>query len=817
MRIPESWLRRFVSPDWTADGIAERLTMAGLEVEESTRVAPPFHGVVVGRVVEVARHPDADRLSVCAVDVGDGRMRTIVCGAPNVAADMRVACALPGAELPGGLKIRPVKMRGVASEGMLCSARELGLSDDHAGILSLDPALAPGAELRAALELDEAVFELKLTPNLAHCMSVLGVARELSALSGAPLHVPEFTPVAPTLDERLPVRVLAPDLCGRFSGRVIRGVDPAAPTPEWMKRRLERAGQRSITALVDISNYVMLELGRPTHVFDLDRIEGSLEVRWARAGERLELLNGQTVELDERVGVIAAGSQVESLAGIMGGEATAVSDATRNVYVEAAFWWPAAIAGRPRRFNLATDAGARFERGVDPATTVEHIECITRLIVDICGGRCGPVDDVVTGLPAREPVLMRADRARKVIGVDIDDDEIAAIFERLRLPARRDGGVFLVQPPPYRFDLQIEEDLIEEVVRIWGYERLPVRPPVGPMPMRPVPEARRGVAQLAHLVAARDYQEVVTYSFVESALDRRLSGIEAVRLLNPIAAQMDVMRTTLWGGLVETLRTNLNRKAARVRLFEIGRVFAAGVASAAGAADVADAGRGAADAGDVSDPQPVKGIAQPQRIGLLAYGPQYDEQWGLASRRSDFFDLKGDLEAVVEMPLRFEAAAHCALHPGRSARVLAGGEPIGWIGELHPELQHALELPLAPIVAELELAPALVRRMPAPEESSRFPPIVRDLALVVDADLPAARVLAEIDRARAGSAAAQVVHNVQLFDEYRGKGLENKEKSLAFRLWMQDTRRTLSEAEAADAVDEIVSQLARSIGARLRS
>ncbi|MCO5101601.1 MAG: phenylalanine--tRNA ligase subunit beta [Burkholderiaceae bacterium] len=798
MRIPESWLRRFVSPAWSAEEIAERLTMAGLEVEETMRAAPPFHGVVVARVDEVARHPAADRLSVCRVDAGAGRMRTIVCGAPNVVAGMRVACALPGAELPGALKIAPVKMRGVASEGMLCSARELGLSEDHSGILALDPALALGIDLREALALDEAVFEIKLTPNLAHCMSVFGVARELAALSGAPLDTPVFEAVQATLDDRLPVRVLAPDLCGRFSGRIVRGVDPSAQTPEWMKRRLERAGQRSITALVDISNYVMLELGRPTHVFDLDRIDGDLEVRWGRPGESLTLLNGQTVSLDERVGVIAAGDGVESLAGIMGGEATAVSDGTRNVYVEAAFWWPAAIAGRPRRYNLSTDAGARFERGVDPATTVEHLEYITRLIVDVCGGRAGPVDDVVTGLPVREPVRLRADRARKVIGVDIGDEEIASVFERLQLPARRDGGVFLVQPPSFRFDLQIEEDLIEEVVRIWGYERLPVRPPVGPMPMRPVPEARRSVAQLARAIAARDYQEVVTYSFVESALDRRLGGAEPIRLLNPIAAQMDVMRTSLWSGLVETLRANVNRKASRVRLFEIGRVFAADREQAAGSHQVA-------------------GIAQPLRVGLLAYGPQCDEQWGLATRGVDFFDLKGDLETIVEATLRFERAEHPALHPGRSARVFCEAQAIGWIGELHPQLQRELELPLAPILAEIDLASALVRRVPVHEESSRFPPIVRDLALVVDSALPVARVLAEIDEARASAPAAALVRNVRLFDEYRGKGLENKEKSLAFRLWMQDTRRTLSEAEAAEAVDAIVFRLTRSVGARLRS
>lgn len=801
MQIPESWLRSFASPDWSAAEIGERLTMAGLEVEDTRPAAPPFHGVVVAQVLSVARHPDADRLSVCSVDAGDGRPRRIVCGAPNVVAGMRVPCALPGAELPGGMAIRPVKMRGVESQGMLCSARELGLSEDHGGLLALSGDATIGADLRDALALDESVYTLKLTPNLAHCMSVYGVARELSAVSGAPLHEPSFAPVTPSIDDRLAVRVSAPDLCGRFSGRVVRGVDPRAPTPAWMKQRLERAGQRSITALVDISNYVMLELGRPTHVFDLDRIDGGLEVRWARAGEKLELLNGQTIELEPDVGVIAAGHQVESLAGIMGGNATAVGDETRNVYVEAAFWWPAAIAGRPRRYGLTTDAGARFERGVDASSTVEHLEHITRLILEICGGRAGPVDDVVTGLPRREPVKLRTARVSRVVGVEIEADEIAEIFERLRLPSVREGDGFVVLPPPYRFDLQIEEDLIEEVVRIHGYERLPVRPPVAPSPMRAAPEGRRSVHAAKREVASRDYQEAIHYSFVGAALDRQLSGVESIRLLNPIAAQMDVMRTTLWGGLVETLRANLNRKATRVRLFEAGRVFLR-------------------DPSVVSGSHQVHGIAQPQRLALLAYGPQLDEQWGAVTRRTDFFDMKGDLEAVAGIGLRFESARHCALHPGRSARIVVEGSEsrhLGWLGELHPALQSELDLPLPPVLAEIDLAPILVRGVPVFEEISKFPPVIRDLSLIVDATLPATRVLAEIVSACAAEAAAEVVKNVRLFDEYRGKGLENKEKSLAFRLWMQDTRRTLSEAEAAQAVDAIVARLERSIHARLRS
>ncbi len=798
MRIPESWLRSFASPGWAGTEIADRLTMAGLEVEEIHPAAPPFSGVVVAEVRSVARHPNADKLSVCEVDAGDGRLRTIVCGAPNVAVGMRVPCALPGARLPGGLAIELVKMRGIESHGMLCSARELGLSDDHSGLMALSADAPAGADLRGTLALDELIYTLKLTPNLAHCMSVHGVARELAAISGAPLREPVFEPAPVAIDDRLPVRVLAPDLCGRFSGRVVRGVDPGAPTPAWMRQRLERAGQRSISALVDISNYVMLELGRPSHVFDLDRIAGGLEVRWARAGERLALLNGQTVDLAADVGVIADARQVESLAGIMGGEATAVSGDTRDVYLEAAFWWPAAIAGRSRRYNFATDASARFERGVDAATTVDHLEYITRLVLAICGGQAGPLDDTITALPARAPVSLRIARARKVIGIDIPEAEIAAVFERLRLPARRENGRFVVTPPSYRFDLQIEEDLIEEVVRIWGYERLPLRPPKSGVSMRPVPEALRTVGALKRQVAARDYQEAIHYSFVAGTSDRRLSGCQPIRLLNPIAAQMDVMRTTLWGGLLETLRANLNRKASRVRLFELGRVFLA-------------------DASVTAGPQQVHGVAQPRRLGLLAFGSQLDEQWGAAARRVDFFDVKGDLEAVAAAALQFESAVHPALHPGRSARVRIGARALGWLGELHPALVQEYELTQPAIVAELDLEPLLERIVPVHVDVSKFPPVLRDLSLVVDSDRSAASVSAEIAAAVASEPAAQIVKHVRLFDEYRGKGLENKEKSLAFRLWMQDTRRTLSDAEAAAAVDAIVACLGRTIDARLRS
>jgi phenylalanyl-tRNA synthetase beta chain len=827
MRVPESWLRSFVSPDWSTDEIADRLTMAGLEVEEAVPAAPPFSGVIVGYVRAVERHPNADKLSVCQVDVGEDTLRTIVCGAPNVAVDMRVPCAVPGAELPGGFQIKPVKMRGVESQGMLCSARELGLSEDHSGLLALAADAPVGSDVRELLQLDDTVFTLKLTPNLAHCMSVYGVARELAALSGAPLEQPAIRAVPPAIDDRLEVKLSAPDLCGRFSGRVIRGVNGKAPTPDWMRQRLERAGQRSISALVDISNYVLLELGRPTHVFDLDKIHGALEVRWAREGETLELLNGQTVTLAADVGVIADERAVESLAGIMGGEATAVSDETQNIYVEAAFWWPEAIAGRARRYNFSTDAGARFERGVDPATTVEHIDYLTQLVLEICGGQPGPIDDRTSGLPARELVAMRTARARKVIGVEISDAEMLEALRSLGLPAELESDAnaarIVVAPPSWRFDLQIEEDLIEEVVRVWGYDRIPLRPPRAPAVLMEVPEAQRPVSRLKRAVAARDYQEVINYSFVESGLDARLSeygGVSrdsassntafsdassgatpaggAIRLLNPIAAQMDLMRTTLWGGLIENLRANLNRKAARVRLFEIGRVFRS-------------------DAGVEAGPAQVHGVAQPRKLALLAFGPAIEEHWSQPARAVDFYDLKGDLEVLVGRRLQTEAATHPALHPGRSARVLLDGRAIGWIGALHPAQQQALELPQAPILAELELEPLLAASVPVYEEVSRFPPAIRDLAVVVAADLPASRVLDEIAAAVAKVPAAAVVRSVRLFDEYRGKGLENKEKSLAFRLWMQDTGRTLSDADASEAVQEIVGWLGKKIGARLRA
>jgi phenylalanyl-tRNA synthetase beta chain len=815
MQFSEAWLRTYVDPPLEADELAARLTMAGLEVEQVEPVAPPFSGVVVARVLQVARHPNADKLTVCEVDAGRGKTLSIVCGAPNVAAGQRVPCALEGALLPGGLRIKSTTMRGVVSQGMLCSARELGLSEDHSGLLVLDDEAPIGADVRSYLQLDDRRFTIKLTPNRGDCLSVVGVAREVAAITGAPLTLPRFDAVAPTTGERLPVKLLAPDLCGRFSGRVIRGLNARAPTPAWMKRRLERSGQRSISALVDISNYVMLELGRPSHVFDLDKIAGGLEVRWGRAGERLELLNGQQVELDDWVGVIADARGVESLAGIMGGAATAVSLDTNNVYVEAAFWWPHAIQGRARRFNFSTDAAHRFERGVDFATTVEHVEYITRLIVDICGTRetrVGPIDDQITALPRRDPVRLRIDRCRKVIGVDIAAADIADVFARLGLPAERAGETFVVTPPSYRFDLEIEEDLIEEVARLWGFERIAAHPPLARATMRARPETRRSPHALRLAMAQAGYQELINFSFVEPAWESDFAGNAApIAVLNPIASQHAVMRSSLIGGLVAALKFNLNRQASRVRLFELGRVFLRDPAQPDGALAVA-------------------GIAQPQRLAALAYGPADDEQWGVAKREVDFFDVKGDLERLLQgKDLRFAAAAHPAFHPGRSARVEIDGRAAGWIGELHPRWQQKYELPRAPVLFEVDVEPLCELRLPRFEPVPKFPAVFRDVAFWIDADVPVQRVLDTVAALARTDARLACLRDIRLFDVYRASvadsskvaeaaanALLTKEKSLAFRCVLQDTEKTLSDTDADGAVAALVAGLSERLGARLR-
>jgi phenylalanyl-tRNA synthetase beta chain len=805
MQFPESWLRTLVNPAIPTDELAHRLTMAGLEVEDTVPAAPAFSGVVVGHIVEIAPHPDADKLRVCKVDDGAGELLQIVCGAPNAAAGLKVPLARVGAELPGGMKIGVAKMRGVQSSGMLCSARELGLSQDHAGLLELPADMTPGQSIREALNLDDTLFTLKMTPNRADCLSILGVAREVAALTGAPLSVPTAVAVPVTLDERLPVKVEAPDLCGRFGGRVIRGVNARAATPEWMKTRLERAGQRSVSALVDISNYVMLELGRPSHVFDLDKIRGDLSVRWAREGETLELLNGQTVTLDSTVGVVVAGDQVESLAGIMGGEATSVTLDTRNIYLEAAFWWPQSLAGRARRYKFSSEASHRGERGVDYATIPEHIEFITRLIIDICGGEAGPLDDQIINLPKREPVRMRLARCHRVLGVPVTQAEVAKIFGSLGLDFKIEGDDFNVTPPSYRFDLELEEDLIEEVARIYGFENIPVEPPMARAKMFSQPEIRRGAHALRRLAAAQDYQEVVNYSFVEADWERDYAGNETpVRLVNPIASHLSVMRSSLIGSLIANIRHNANRKQTRVRLFELGRVFMR-------------------DASVQDGPLEVAGVRQPMKLAGAAWGPAVEEQWGVATRQVDFYDVKMDVEALFGARgsrLRFEAASHPALHPGRSARIELDGKHVGWIGELHPRWAQQADLAHAPVVFELDAAALSEGELPQVRELSRQPIVVRDLALWVDAHVSAQSMLDTVAAVVKADPQLSVVQDARLFDVWREKAHGSEpvtEKSLAFRFWLQDPEVTLDEARVADCLARIKEALVAAHGARQRA
>lgn len=808
MQFSESWLRSMVDPKMTSDELSHLLTMSGLEVEEVEPVAPPFTHIVVGLVVETAKHPNADRLNVCQVDVGTGTMLNIVCGAPNVRPGLKVPCAMVGAILPPGADGKPFEiklgqLRGVESQGMLCSARELKLSEDQGGLLELPDDAPVGQNFRDYYELNDLKFTIKLTPNKADCLSVLGVAREVSALTGTPLKQPVFKAVAATITETLPVKISAPDLCGRFSGRVIRGLNAKAATPHWMKQRLERSGQRSISALVDISNYVMLELGRPTHVFDLDKIHGGLDVRWGKPGESLKLLNGNTVSVDEWIGVIADDQQIESLAGIMGGDATAVSLETQNIYLEAAFWWPQAIQGRARRFNFSTDAGHRFERGVDFATTVEHIERITALLVEICGTpatQIGPIDDQSVNLPKRDPVKVRTARAVRVIGVPLSDNQIADIFTRLGLAFTQESGVFSVTPPSYRFDIEIEEDLIEEIARVYGFENIPALPPVAPNAMYIAPENQRSLFTIRRQLADLDYQEVINFSFVEEAWEADFAGnLAPIRVVNPIASQMGVMRSTLVGSLVANVKYNLNRKLNRVRIFETGAVYMRSQEVQNG-------------------PLAVAGYDQPKRVTGLAYGPQADEQWGQASRTVDFFDVKADLEALfAPAALRFAKIEHPALHPGRSAQVLLGDQVVGFIGELHPRLQQKYELPLAPVLFEVDGLALQQRQVPAYVEISKFPAVVRDLAVVVKQAVYAQDLLDVFAAEQQQNPACRILQAIVLFDEYHGKGLENDEKSLAFRFTLQDTENTLQEDTVEAAMSALIAAVGKVPTAKLRT
>jgi phenylalanyl-tRNA synthetase beta chain len=786
MKISLAWLRELVLVQTPLGQLAHALTMGGLEVEEITPVAGEFSGIVVGLVKSVAPHPNADKLRVTEVDAGTGETLTIVCGAPNVAVGQKVPTALVGAKLPG-LEIKKAKLRGVESSGMLCSARELGLSEDHGGLLVLDAEAPVGHDVREVLALDDVYLTLKLTPNRGDCLSMFGIARDLAAIASAPLKLPAVSPAPVASGEARAVTISEPDKCGVYFGRVIRGLDPAARTPQWMARRLERAGFRVINPLVDITNYVMLERGQPMHAFDHAKLKGAIGVRVMKPGERIKLLNEQVVEYRPGLLAITDESGPVALGGVMGGFDTMVGAGTTDVFFEAAFFHPEAVQGKTRELALTSDAAYRYERGVDFGAARAAMERATELALQICGGSAGPVTEARGNLPVRKPVRVRIPRVVKLLGYPVADGEMVDILRRLSCDIALESEEMRATPPTWRFDLGIEEDFVEEIARIHGYEDVPAEAPHSRLAMLPLREGERDRFELRRALAALGYQEVINYSFVAPEWESDFAGnANPIRVANPIASHMSVMRTTLLGGLVQTLRSNLNRSEERVRVFEIGRSF------------------------EGSDPDLA---VQPERVAGLALGLRWPEQWGERGERVDFFDAKGDLEAVAgARRLDFAAAAHPACHPGRCATVSLRGKAIGMVGELHPRLQQKYELPSAPVVFEVLSGPLLAGEPARFTGVSRMPAVRRDLAFTVAEEIPVGAILAV---AREGLPA--FVREVEVFDQYRGKGVEPGQKSLALRIVMQDTDRTLTDSDVEGVVASIRQKLNEKFKARPRT
>ena len=797
MKLSIDWLKEWVDCGLAPQDLGARLTMAGFELESLTPAAPAFSGVVVARIVSAECHPQADKLQVCQVDAGGAAALQIVCGAPNARAGLVTALATLGARLPGDVAIKAAKLRGVESAGMLCSARELGLSEVHEGILELPVDAPVGQDLRAFMALDDSVLELNVTPNRGDAMSMIGLAREVATLSRRPLTGPPLAPVPPSTGHRFPVHVEAAAACPRFLGRCIDGIDNTRPSPPWLRERLRRCGVRSISPVVDVTNYVLLELGQPMHAYDRERLQSAIHVRHANDGEPLELLDGRQVKLASDMLVIADDDGPVGLAGIMGGARTAVQPTTTRVFLEVAFFSPQAIAGRARRFGLTTDASQRFERGVDPGVGPRAIERATQLLLAIAGGEAGPV--VATEqpglLPVRVPVALRRERVRRLLGTAPDDATIASLLSALGMQvARREDG-FSVTPPSHRFDVSIEPDLIEEIARLVGYDVIPEADPVRGQRLRPMPESAVAELRVLDVMAARGFNETVSFAFVDPVLQRRLfPAIEGIALTNPISSDLAVMRVSLWPGLLRVMLENQRRQQDRIRLFEHGVVFKP--ARREGGAAL--------------------GSHEVDMLAGALTGPRLPEQWGAAREGADFFDLKGDLEALLASTghldsFSFVAAAHPCLHPGRCAQVLRGQTPVGWLGELHPELVRALDLTYAPQLFELEYEAALKVALPAFREVSRFPQVRRDLALLVDEDLPFSAI-----RERVTSIASGLLKDLRVFDIYRGAGVEPGRKSVALGLIFQDNSRTLTDEDIDRLMASIRDGLSASVKARIR-
>ena len=784
MQFSENWLRSLVNTDLDSQALSHALTMAGLEVEEMQPVAAPFSKVVVAKILSAEKHPDADRLQVCKVDVGQAEPLQIVCGAANARAGLLAPCALVGAELPG-FSIKQAKVRGVESFGMMCSSKELGITEEASGLLELDSDAVVGQDIREHLDLNDHLFTLKLTPNRSDCLSLQGIARDVAAITGAATNFEKVTPAAVDLQQTKNVAVVEQAACPRYAGRLISGIDAKVPTPAWMVKRLERSGLRSISAVVDITNYVLLALGQPMHAFDAAKLNGDIQVRFANAGETLELLNDTTIELKADDLVIADAQGAVALAGIMGGKPSSVSDATTDVFLESAFFVPSVIAGKARRLGLSTDSSYRFERGVDFGNTRNALEYATALILQICGGKAGAVTEVVGTLPVRQPVQLRMSRLVSVLGISFTQDKVAQLLTQLGFSFTTAGEVFTVTPPSYRFDITIEEDLIEEVARLHGYDHIPATPPVAALNMLAAPERKLHLNQVRDTLVAAGYQEVVTYSFVDESWERDLLGNQnPIKLKNPIASNLSVMRTSLWGGLLDTLGYNLNRKQDRAFLFEIGAVF------------------------HLFDGT----YQETARISGLAYGSAKPEQWAAANTDIDFFDVKAHVDAIVGKACSYEKSEHSALHPGQTARILLDGKPIGWLGKLHPKWQQHYDLAKSTYLFELDASTALNRELPVYQEVSKLLPVRRDVAIVLDEHIAAEAVLSAIRKA-----AIPLVQDVALFDLYQGKGIADNKKSLALSVLMHDTQRTLTDSDVDTAIAGLLELLSNNFGAALRN
>ena len=792
MRFSEAWLREWVNPPVETRTLADQLSMAGLEVDAVSPAAPAFAGVRIGWVRSVEPHPDAAKLRVCRVDLGDaGEPLQIICGAPNVAAGMKVPVATIGALLPGDLKIKRAKLRGVESHGMICSAKELGLAESSDGILPL-PADAPvGEDIRAWMALDDHCIEVDLTPDRGDCLSIAGLAREVAVINRVSLHVPAIAPVAPTHDQGIAVHLQAPSACPRYVGRIIRGIDPTATTPWWMQERLRRGGIRAISPVVDVTNYVMLELGQPMHGFDLATLDREIRVRLAETGERLALLNGEEVELGSDTLVIADASGPVAMAGIMGGAHTAVGPETRDILLESAFFAPLAISGKARAHGLHTDSSHRFERGVDPMLQVRAIERATRLLLDIVGGEPGPVIEQVASseLPRRPALALRHARVTEILGLELPAATIRDILERLGMQVEPSDDGWRVTPPSARFDLVQEVDLIADIGRIHGYDQIPVSHAGAAAVTRATPEADFDLDRARLALVDRGFHEVITYSFVSPELQGLVEPEEPVlELANPLSTELSTMRTSLWPGLLQTARYNQARQQERVRIFESGLRFRGGAA----------------------------GLTQTPGLGGLICGSAAPEQWGQVTRPADFFDLKADVEALLALSVAperfcFVPGSHPALHPGQTARIECAGQAIGLIGMLHPSLATRLDLGGDCYLFELDLAPLSPGRLPAYRPISRYPSIRRDIAILVDAEVSHAAV-ADCIRAAAG----ELLRDLVLFDVYTGKNIESGRKSLALGLILQASSQTLTDDVIDETMGRILARLTSELGARLR-